>query len=123
MKHDQITGEIVRAAIKVHTALGPGLLESAYRKCLYHELVNRGLKVEMEVAVPIIYEGRKIDAGYRIDLIVEHLVLVETKTVTRFAPVHGAQLLTHLRLGNYPVGLLINFHVTRLRNGIRRIVN
>lgn len=109
--------------MKVHSTLGPGLLESAYRTGLHHELVSRGLKVESEVALPISCNGIVIDVGYRIDLLVEDVVLVELKTVPKFSPVHGAQLLSYLRLGNYPVGLLMNFHVSRLRTGIRRVVN
>jgi GxxExxY protein len=123
MKLSHITGEVIRAAINVHSTLGPGLLESAYRTCLYHELISRGLKVQTEVALPVSYNGVTIDVGYRIDVVVEQLVLVELKTVPRFSPVHVAQLLSYLRLGNYPVGLLMNFHVSRLRNGIRRVVN
>ena len=123
MVHREITGDIVRAAIKVHTVLGPGMLESAYRKCLCHELILRGRKVEAEVALPISYNGIVIDAGYRIDLLVDDRVLVELKSVTRLQPVHRAQLLSYLRMSGRRVGILINFNVTRLMDGLKRIVN
>jgi GxxExxY protein len=120
---DDITHEIIGSAIRVHATLGPGLLESAYRVCLHEELVLKGLRVEVERPIPLIYRGRQIDVGYRIDLLVEDRVLVELKALTKMLPVHEAQLLSYLRLGGYPVGLLINFHVLLLRDGIRRMVN
>jgi GxxExxY protein len=123
MIYDDITREIIGSAIRVHATLGPGLLESAYRVCLYEELVFKGLRVEVETPIPLNYRGRRIDAGYRIDLLVEHTVLVELKALAKVMPVHEAQLLSYLRLGGYPVGLLINFHVLLLRDGIRRMVN
>ena len=109
--------------MRVHSALGPGLLESAYRACLCRELELRGLKYQTEVALPISYLGITLDVGYRMDLIVEDLVIVETKTVAALAPVHESQLLSHLRLSHRTVGLLINFHVLHLQDGIKRLVN
>jgi GxxExxY protein len=123
MEHGHITGEIVRSAMRVHSILGPGLLESAYRACLRHELLQRGLDVQEEVPVPVNYDGVVVVVGYRMDLLVERCVVVELKTVTRLTVVHHAQLLSHLKLSNKRVGLLINFHVARLKNGIRRVVN
>ena len=123
MELDQVTGAIVDSAMRVHTALGPGMLESVYEKCLTHELVKRGLKVEAQVWLPVIYDGVKIDGGYRIDLLVEGGVLVELKVVEQILDVHKAQLLSYLKLSDKPVGLLINFNVVHLRDGIRRLVN
>lgn len=118
-----ISGEIVDAAMKVHTALGPGLLESAYEVCLQHELVQRGLSVRSQVTLPVEYDGVKLDAGYRIDLLVEDAVIVELKSVERLLPIHDAQLLSYLKLSGRQVGLLINFNVLHLKDGIRRMVN
>lgn len=123
MELNDITGEIVDAAIKVHKALGPGLLESAYKTCLAYELRKRGLKVETEVAVPIFYDGVVIDVGYRMDLLVEDQVPVELKAVSEIIPIFKAQLLSHLKLSDKRVGLLINFHVELLKDGIVRMVN
>ena len=123
MELNQITGLIVQSAIRVHSILGPGLLESAYRACLRHDLIRRGLRVESEVAVPIVFDGLVLDVGYRIDLLVENTVVVETKAIKQLLPVHEAQLLSHLKLGNRPAGLLINFHVYRLTDGIKRMLN
>ena len=123
MELNDITGEIVRAAIRVHAALGPGLLESAYRACLVHSLTRRGLRVRSEHALPVTFEGFVIDVGYRLDLFVEDTVIVELKTVAKLQPVHEAQLLSYLRLSGQPVGLLINFNVWRLKNGIKRMIN
>ena len=120
---DSTTGQVVDAAIKVHSTLGPGLLESAYRLCLSHELRKRGFNVQLEVPLPILYDGVRIDAGYRLDILVEGAVLVELKAVTKQVPIHEAQLLSYLKLGDYRVGLLINFHVRQLKNGITRMVN
>ena len=122
MEINQITNEILDSAYKVHTALGPGLLESAYRKCLAYELRKNGLKVEEEKPVPIIYEEVKLECGYRMDLLVEDAVVVELKTVDSFTDVHFAQILTYLRFGEKRVGLLINFNVKSLKNGIKRFV-
>ncbi|MBZ5680590.1 MAG: GxxExxY protein [Acidobacteriia bacterium] len=114
---------IVAAAMKVHSQLGPGLLESAYEACLLHELRKQGLSVANQVGLPVVYDGEKIDLGYRIDLIVEDLVIVEIKCVEAIHPVHQAQLLSYIRLSGRNVGLLINFHVAHLRDGIKRMVD
>jgi GxxExxY protein len=118
-----ISGQIVDAAMKVHSVLGPGLLERAYASCLAFELRRRGLSVKEEVPLPVIYEGYMIDLAYRIDLLVEDAVIVETKAVAQFHPIHSAQLLSHLRLSGRRVGLLLNFNVPRMREGIKRMVN
>lgn len=120
---DNITGVIVDAAMRVHTALGPGMLESVYEKCLKHELIKRGFRVESHVWLPVIYDGVKIEGGYKIDLLVEGAVVVELKVVEQVLDVHKAQLLSYLKLSNKQVGLLINFNVVHLRDGIRRLVN
>ncbi len=120
---NQITHKIVTAAMKVHTVLGPGLLESAYHACLLHELRKQELRVASQVGLPVIYEGEKIDLGYRIDLVVENQVIVEIKCVEAINPVHQAQLLSYMRLSGRSVGLLINFHVAHLRDGIKRMVD
>ncbi len=108
---NDLTGTIIGAAMKVHSALGPGLLESAYECCLVHELRKSGFKVETQVSMPIVYDGVRLDAGYRIDLMVEDAVIVDLKCVDAFTPVHEAQLLSYLKLSGKRVGLLINFHV------------
>ena len=118
-----VTAQIVDAAIRVHTRLGPGLLESAYETCLAHELRKRGLRVETQFPLPVSYDGVSVDLGYRVDLLIEDDVLVELKAIEAVLPVHRAQLLSYLRLGNKRLGLLINFHVHRLRDGITRLVN
>lgn len=123
MELNELTHTIIGAAIRVHAALGPGLLESAYRACLRHELRLLGVRVESEVPVPVIYRGLRIDIGYRLDLLVEDQVVVECKTVSRLSTLFEAQLLSHLRLKKLPAGLLINFHVPLLRDGIRRMTN
>ncbi len=115
--------KIIGCAIEVHRKLGPGLLESAYQECLLFELQQAGLKVKKEKPMPIVYKEVKLDHGYRIDLLVEEKVVVEIKTVEGFNDVHVAQVLTYLNLGNYKLGLLLNFHTTVLKNGIRRIIN
>jgi GxxExxY protein len=120
---DQITGQIVDAAMKVHSCLGPGLLESVYEKCLKHELMKRGLRVESQIWLPVIYDGVVIEGAYKIDLLVEGEVVVELKVVDQLLPLHKAQLLSYLKLSNKRVGLLINFNVVHLRDGIRRLVN
>ena len=118
-----ISGKIIECAINVHKALGPGLLESTYEACPAHELKKNGLKVESQVCLPVIYDGIKIDAGYRIDILVENAVIVELKAVESLLPIHEAQLLTYLKLSNKKLGLLINFHVVLLKNGIKRKMN
>jgi len=120
---NDVSGQIVDSAIRVHSVLGPGLLEAAYQICLTHELRKRGLEVRREVITPIRYDGVTLKVGYRIDLLVEGAVVVETKAVAKFAPIHEAQLLSHLRLGDYRLGLLINFNVVLLKDGIVRIAN
>tara|TARA_A100000171_G_C2140131_1_gene154523 strand:- start:11310 stop:11684 length:375 start_codon:yes stop_codon:yes gene_type:complete len=119
----KLTEVIIGAAIEVHRILGPGLLESAYQECLYFELKKAGLLVEKQKALPIVYKDIKLDHGYRIDLLVENKVVIELKTVEAFTDVHEAQILTYLKLGDYPVGLLINFHTKLLKSGLRRFVN
>lgn len=123
MATNTTSGVVVDSAIKVHSALGPGLLESAYHACLAHELRQRGVRVLTQVDLPVVYDGKRIDVGYRIDMLVEDSVVVELKTVKKLLRVHEAQLLSYLRLGGYRVGLLINFHVDRLKDGIRRMTN
>jgi len=123
MQLNDISGKIIEFSIKVHKELGPGMLESAYEACLLYELRQAGLKAESQLKLPIIYQGVKIEAGYRIDLLVEDSVIVELKTVERILPIHEAQLLSYLRLSKLKLGLLINFNVKLLRDGIRRIVN
>ena len=119
---NELSNIIIGKAIEVHKSLGPGLLESAYQECLFYELINAGLIVEKEKPMPIIYKEVKLDHGYRIDLLVENLVVIELKTVETFTDVHTAQILTYLKLGGYPLGLLFNFHVTVLKNGMKRFV-
>ncbi len=122
-RENQISGIVLDAAIAVHTALGPGLLESAYQACLCYELSSRGLRVQTQVPLPIKYRGVLVDAAYRIDLLVEDLVILELKAVEKLLPIHEAQLLSYLKLSNKRLGLLINFHVLRLKDGYKRIVN
>ncbi len=117
-----LTGEIIGAAIEVHRHLGPGLLESAYKKCLMQELFLRGISFKYESPLPMDYKGIRLDSGYRLDLLIEDAVVVEAKSVEALAKIHEAQLLTYLRLGGWTVGLLINFNVEVLKNGIRRRV-
>jgi GxxExxY protein len=119
----QLTQEIIGAAIKIHRKLGPGLLESAYEACLAYELQKLGRRVDRQKAVPLFYEDVKLDCGFRADLIVEGRVAVELKCKETLHPVDEAQLLSHMRLLNLPVGLLINFHVMLLKDGIRRLAN
>jgi GxxExxY protein len=120
---DDLTERIIGSAIEVHRALGPGLLESAYEECLCHELSLRNLPFLRQQSLPVQYKGVKLDCGYRLDLVVDGRVVVELKTVERLAGVHAVQLLTYLRLGGWPVGLLFNFHVPVLKAGIKRVVN
>jgi GxxExxY protein len=122
MEINDITGEIVRASMRVHSALGPGLLEGTYRVCVRYELQDRGLTVEQERALPVNYRDVQIETGYRVDLLVEDAVIVELKSVARLLPLHQAQLLGYLKLSRRRVGLLINFNVVHLRQGIRRMI-
>ena len=118
-----ITHKIIGGAIEVHRALGPGLLESAYEACLAFELAERGLKVEQQKPLPVVYKDVHLDCGYRLDLLVEDAVIVELKAVSELAPIHEAQVLSYLKLSGCKVGLLINFNVEVLKQGIRRLVN
>jgi len=120
MIENTITEKIIGCAIEVHKHLGPGLLESAYEECLYYELKNDGLEVKRQVALPLVYKEIKLDAGYRIDLLVDNKVIVEIKSVDAIAEIHKAQLMTYMKLANIKVGLLINFNVTLLKDGIVR---
>ena len=120
---NDIATKVIGYAIEVHRMLGPGLLESAYQKCLAYELISSGIYVEQEKPMPIVYKDVKLEHGYRIDLLVENKVVVEVKTVEGFTDVHTAQVLTYLKLGNYRLGLLINFHTALLKNVIKRIAN
>ncbi len=120
---DEITEQIIGAAIEVHRELGPGLLESVYEQCLCHELNLRNLEFRRQVDLPVQYKGVHLDCGYKMDIVVERLVVVELKTVDKLIPVHEAQLLTYLKLSKHPIGLLINFHVSLLKGGLKRIVN
>jgi GxxExxY protein len=123
METNEITREIIGAAMRVHSALGPGLLEGSYRACMCLEMELKGIRFQSELELPIVYLGRTIEPGYRVDLLVEDLVIVELKAISVVAPVHESQLLSYLRLSRRNVGLLINFHVQHLRDGIRRMVN
>jgi GxxExxY protein len=120
---NQITSIILSAAIGIHRALGPGLLESAYLTCLVHELVAAQLRIERQKALPLVFRGVTIECAYRADLVVEESVLIEVKGLETLAPIHSQQLYTYLRLGNYPVGLLLNFGAPTMKAGIRRMVN
>jgi len=123
MIENGISKTIIGCAIDVHKQLGPGLLESAYQECLFYELQQRGLTVKKEVPMPIVYKEVKLNHSYRIDLLVENKVVVELKTVEELNEVHTAQVLTYLKLGSYRLGLLLNFNVSILKNGIKRIIN
>ena len=118
-----ITHEIIAAAIEVHRLLGPGLLESAYTCCLHYELTVRKIRFITQRQLPIVYKGIVLDASYRLDFVVEDMVVVEVKSVAAFVPVHEAQLLTYLRLSEQPAGLLINFNVPKLIDGVKRVIN
>lgn len=120
MEINQITEIIIGSAIEVHKHLGPGLLESSYEECLAYELKTTGVNIQRQVPVPVIYKEIKLDCGYRIDLLVENSVIIELKTVDVFHPVHTAQVLSYLKFAKKPIGLLINFNVTLLKNGIKR---
>lgn len=120
---DEIASVIVDSALKVHRELGPGLLESAYEACLAHELSKRGHSVERQKEQPVHYDGIVINTGYRLDLVVDDLVIIELKAVTDLAPIHQAQLTTYLKLSRKQLGFLINFNVPLLKNGIRRVAN
>jgi GxxExxY protein len=123
MSINQISGKIIASAMKVHSVLGPGLLESAYEACLLYELRKIGLKTLSQVSLPIMYDGLQIDAGYRIDLLVEDCLIVELKAVEKLLPIHDAQTLSYLKLSGKRLGLIINFNVVHLKDGIKRIAN
>ncbi|MCP4683255.1 MAG: GxxExxY protein [Desulfobacterales bacterium] len=123
MEINKISGAVIDAAMTVHSALGPGLLESAYEACLMHELSKNGLKAQSQVGLPVLYDGVNIDVGYRIDVLVEDALIVELKAVSELVPIYEAQLLSYLKLSGKRVGLLINFNVVRLKDGIKRMVN
>ncbi len=123
MTDNEIANKVIGIAIEVHKALGPGLLESAYKECLFYKIKESGLWVEKEKPMPLIFEEVKLDCGYRIDLLVENKVVIELKSVDALNDVHLAQTLTYLKIGNYKLGLLINFNVVLLKDGIKRVVN
>jgi len=120
---NNISGQIIKGAIEVHKQIGPGLLESTYEGCLIYELVDSGLSVQSQVPFPVKYKGKLIDIGYRVDLLVEGIVVVELKSVERLLPIHSAQILTYLKLSDLKVGLLINFNAQKIKDGIRRFIN
>lgn len=122
-KLNRIGERILDCAIRVHTALGPGLLESAYEACLAHEITKAGLRIERQRLLPLRYDGLEIDQGYRVDLLVDGQVVVELKSVEQITPVHVAQVISYLKLGDFRLGYLLNFNVARMRDGIRRLVN
>lgn len=122
MNINDITHEILDSAYKVHSALGPGLLESSYQACLVYELKKKGLKAEVEKPLPLVYEEIKLECGYRIDILVENKVIIELKTVEAFTDVHTAQVLTYLKLSGNRIGLLINFYTKSLKDGIKRLI-
>jgi len=123
MDINRVSGMIIEAAMRVHSTLGPGLLESAYEACLLHELRKLKVKVLSQVSLPVLYDGVEIDAGYRIDLMVEDRIIVEMKAVEKILPIHEAQILSYLKLSGKRLGLLINFNVVHLKNGIKRMAN
>ncbi len=122
LKYEALTERVLGAAIEVHRALGPGLLESAYEECLCHELSLASLSFERQVPLPVVYKGIKLDCGYRLDVVVADVLVLELKCVEKLAPIHEAQLLTYLKLSGKPVGLLINFAVSVLMDGVKRRV-
>jgi GxxExxY protein len=123
MNENEISNKIIGLAIEVHQSLGPGLLESAYKECLYYKLLKSGFSSEKEKPMPLIFEEVKLECGYRIDILVENKVVIEIKSVEALNEVHFAQTLTYMKLGGYKLGLLMNFNVSLLKDGIRRVVN
>ena len=123
MSENDISKKIIGAAIEVHKSLGPGLLESAYETCLAYELEQEGLHVQQQLPLPVVYKDVKLNAGYRIDILVENKVIIEIKSVDNLADIHTAQLLTYLKLKDLRLGLLVNFNVVLLKNGLKRILN
>ncbi len=122
LEYEDLSGRVIGAAMKVHSALGPGLLESAYEACLVHELMKTGLKIERQIALPLSYDGVFVDIGYRLDLLVSDVLIVELKAVDKLATIHQAQLMSYLKLSGKRIGLLINFNTEHLRDGIKRII-
>jgi GxxExxY protein len=120
---EELTEIIIKHAMEVHSALGPGLLENAYKECLFYKLEKAGLQVEKEKILPLAFEDVKLDCGYRIDLLVENKIIIELKSVKKIEPIHLAQILTYMKLGKYKVGLIINFNVLSLKDGIKRVAN
>ncbi len=123
MDENSLSNLVINRALKVHTALGAGLLESSYKECLFYELRQSGLKIEKEKALPLIYQTVKLECGYRVDLIVEDKLIIEIKAIEAISDVHMAQVLTYLKLSGCKLGLLMNFNVVKLKDGIRRVVN
>ncbi len=123
MEINEVSKQVIGLAMKVHTHLGPGLLESVYKECLYYELVKNGFKVEKDKPIPLNYEEIHLDTRYRLDLLINDQLVIEIKSVEAITDVHWAQTLTYIKLGNFKIGLLINFNVYRLKNGIKRLVN
>ncbi len=123
MNENELSHKIIGLSMEVHTALGPGLLESAYKECLFYKIAKSGLGIEKEKTMPLIFDEVKLDCGYRIDLLVENKLVIELKSVDALNDVHLAQVLTYLKLGNFKLGLLMNFNVARLKDGIKRVVN
>lgn len=123
MDENQLSNKVIGLAIDVHSALGPGLLESAYKECMFYAINKAGFSVEKEKPLPLIYEEVRLDCGYRMDLVVEKKLVIEIKSVETLDDIHLAQILTYLKLGNYKLGLLINFNVIKLKDGIKRVIN
>jgi len=123
MEFEEITKKIIKCAMDVHTVLGPGLLENVYKECLFYKLCKDGFNVEKEKPIPLVFDGITLDCGYRIDLLVENKIVVELKSIKKIEDIHLSQILTYMKLGKFKVGLLINFNVTLLKNGIKRVVN
>jgi GxxExxY protein len=123
MTENEIANKVIGSAIEVHKALGPGLLESAYKECLYYKLIREGLAAEKEKSMPLVFEGVKLECGYRMDILVENKLVIEIKSVEALNDVHLAQTLTYMKLGGFKLGLLMNFNVIMLKNGIKRVAN
>ncbi len=123
MSENEIASKVISLALEVHSALGPGLLESAYKECLHYKLIKAGFVVQKEKPIPLIFEEVKLECGYRVDILVENKFVIEVKSVEALNDLHLAQTLTYLKLGNYKLGLLINFNSVRLKDGLRRVIN
>jgi GxxExxY protein len=122
MKFEELSNKIIKYSMEIHSVLGPGLLENTYKECLFYKLCKAGLYVEKEKALPIFFEEIKLDAGYRVDLLVENKIVIELKSIKKIEDIHLAQILTYMKLGKFNVGLLINFNVMSLKDGIKRVV-